>query len=128
MVRLASASPTKSLTKMLDKSKWSYIHFVWPSYGYAFVTYDYIKEDPIEIDETVYHVRSLDNKATMEFAKIIANISGKNYLQCKKIIESNGIIYSGKATDVLDLLIKLKEKIWKLKSLHTFPIKLSKVN
>ena len=66
----------------------------------------------------------MDNKATMKFVKIIANISGKNYLQCKKIIESNGIIYSGKATDVLDLLIKLKEKNMKIEISPYFPYKI----
>ncbi len=110
--------------EMIDQSKGSHIHLICPKCGHALATYDYTKENPIKIDKTVYTVKSINNKATLELIKIVSKINGENYLQCKKLIENNGIIFSGKAVEIITLLNELKPLNVKYEISPKFPYKI----
>ena len=58
--------------QMIDRSKGPYVHFVCSKCGHALATYDYTKEDPIKIDRTIYSLKSIDNKISPKFIKIIS--------------------------------------------------------
>ncbi len=94
---------------MLDKSKGPYIHYVCPKCGEAIATYDYTKDDPIKFDDKIYTVRSINNSSNADMLKIISKITGQNYLDCKKIIDENKIICSGKARDIIESLRELQQ-------------------
>ncbi len=110
--------------QMIDQSKGPYIHFVCPNCGHALATYDYTKEELIKIDRTIYSIKSIDNKTSPEFIKIISKANSKNYLECKKIIENNEIIFSGKADEIIALLDELKSLHIKIEILPKFPYKI----
>ncbi len=110
--------------QMIDRSKGPYVHFVCSKCGHALATYDYTKEDPIKIDRTIYSLKSIDNKISPKFIKIISKANSKNYLECKKIIENNDIIFSGKAIEIIILLKELKSLNIKIEILPTFPYKI----
>lgn len=93
---------------MLNKSNGAYIHYVCPKCGNATATYDYTKDDPIKFDETIYYVKSVNNGSSINILKIISKINGENYIKCKTLIENNGIICSGKASEIIDSLKELK--------------------
>lgn len=93
---------------MIDQSKGPYIHFVCPKCGNAIATYDYSKEDPIKKDESIYVVKSANNIASTDILKTLSKVSGNNYLECKRIIETNGVICSGKAVEIIESLKLLK--------------------
>ena len=94
--------------EMLNQSKGPYIHFVCPKCGKSYATYDYTKDDPIKFDENIYSVKSINNKTSMNVLKIMSKVSGQNYVKCKELIDYNGVIFSGKARDIIDLLKELK--------------------
>ena len=93
---------------MINQSKGPYIHYVCPKCGNAIATYDYKKDDPIKFDESIYTVRSIDNESSLDNLKIFSKISGLNYVKCKELIENDGVICSGKASDIIDNLKELK--------------------
>lgn len=95
-------------TEMINQSRGPYIHFVCPKCGNALATYDYSKEDPIKLDEQVYTVNSADNIVSGNVLKVVSKITALNYFECRKIIENNGVICSGKAKDIIDILRELK--------------------
>jgi len=95
-------------TKMIDKTKGPYVHFVCPQCGHAVATYDYSKEDPIKLDKTIYSVRLINNKPTIELIKILSKLSGSNYLECKEKIEQNEIVLAGKAVEIAHFLAEIK--------------------
>ena len=96
-------------TKMINKSKGPYIHFVCPSCGNAITSYDYTRDDPIKFDEAVYGVKLTDKVISAKTLKLVSKISGLNYLQCKKNIENGDIAFSGKAIDIIEYLKTLKD-------------------
>lgn len=95
-------------SKMLDQSKGPYIHYVCPNCGNAYATYDYTKDDQIKFDESIYYVKSIDNRISTDVLKIISKINGQNFIKCKELIMNNGVIFSGKARDIVDSLKVLK--------------------
>ena len=95
--------------EMLNQSKGPYIHFVCPKCGNAIATYDYTKDDPIKFDEEIYIVKSNGNKGSSETLKVVSKISGLNYIECKKLIDNDGVICSGRAKDIIESLKELKQ-------------------
>lgn len=109
--------------EMIDKSKGPYIHLICPKCGNELATYDYTKDDPIKFDETIYTINSSNNQATNETIKVISKISGINYVNCKKTIEMNGMIISGKAIEIIEVLKVLKENNIIVEITPAFPYK-----
>ena len=93
---------------MLDQSKGPYIHFVCPKCGNSLATYDYEKDDPVKFDTTIYAVRILGHNYSADSLKAISVVTGKNYLECKNIIDNNLLLLSGKAKDIIEKLKLLK--------------------
>ena len=107
--------------EMINKSKGPYLHFVCPNCGHVLTTYDYNKENPIKTDQTIYSIKLIDNKVTPELIKIISKANGKNYLQCKKMVENNDIIFNGKAVEIVQLIHKFNKLNIKTEILPYFP-------
>ena len=78
-----------------------------PNCGWGWAT-TYI--DPFLEDETVYVVSlAKGNAVTREAIKAVAEITGKNYVQAKRMIENSPAeVYAGKAAKVKDVLILLE--------------------
>ncbi len=95
--------------EMLDKTNGPYIHIVCPKCGYGLATYDYTLDDPIKFDEKIYTVKSVGNKTSIKALKVISKISNLNYVQCKALVETDGIICSGKAKEIIESIKELKQ-------------------
>ncbi len=67
--------------------------------------------DPIDLDETEYVIRlaegNIVNKKTLS---LISQMTGLNFILSKKLIESFGILWSGKAREAKEKIDFLKEQ------------------
>lgn len=58
--------------------------------------------DPIDLDRTKYEIRLAEgtpvNKETLS---LVSRMTGKNFIDSKKVIEACGIIFVGEARDIL---------------------------
>ena len=67
--------------------------------------------DPIDLDETEYAISIADgtvpDKKTLS---LVSRMTGLNFIASKKLIESRGILWSGKARDAQEKIAFLKEQ------------------
>lgn len=81
---------------------WTCPHCNW---GYATSYFE-----PIELDHTQYGIfLSGNHEATLENIKLIAGISGFNYLRTREVLKSeNAIIFKGSALEIKAVLLRLR--------------------
>lgn len=58
--------------------------------------------DPIDLDETQYVIRLAEGTAvSKETLSLVSYLTGKNFIDSKKVIENRDIIFAGQAHDIL---------------------------
>lgn len=94
-------------TEMLPINPNEPVGMTCPNCGWGWAT-TYI--DPLQEDDTVYAVSLAEgNNATRDAIKTVAEISSKNFVQAKRMIENSPIVlYVGKAIQVRDVLTLLE--------------------
>ena len=95
-----------------------------PNCGWGWAT-TYV--DPMLDDNTIYKVSlSNGNKASKSAIKAVAKVSGKNFIQAKRMIENSpSDIYEGKAIQVKEILILLESLPLSYSVMPEFPYSLS---
>lgn len=69
--------------------------------GWGCVTTYY---EPYETDMTTYSIVIYDNEVCVNKIKVIARITGVNYLKAKTLLESNeAIVFSGNAKEIFEV-------------------------
>ena len=78
--------------------------------------------DPIDLDDTIFTVSlAPGNPANKETLSLVSSMTGKNFIESKKLIESNGVIFSGKAREIQNFLKDLKDGPIKVQVSPDFP-------
>ncbi len=73
--------------------------YTCPKCGWSVATTEF---DPIDLDETKYEIRLAEGTAvTKETLSLVSHMTGKNFIDSKKIIESRDAIFVGQALDIL---------------------------
>ena len=76
------------------------VTYTCPNCGWSVATTEW---EPIDLDETKYEIRLAEgtpvNKETLS---LVSRMTGKNFIDSKKAIEACGVIYVGKARDILE--------------------------
>ncbi len=80
------------------------------------------KWDKIDLDDTDYEIilASLI-KPSMNQIKLISNMTGKNYIASKKILETGGLLLTAKAIDAENILKDLNDAKIKFHISPNFP-------
>jgi large subunit ribosomal protein L7/L12 len=78
-----------------------------PNCGWGWTTSYF---EPILLDDTNYHVILVSNNCSVSIIKIVSEISGYNYIEAKRMIESAPVtVFSGKAVDIKPVKEKLEK-------------------
>ena len=73
--------------------------YTCPKCGWSAATTEF---DPIDLDHTQYVIRlSEDAPVSKDTLSLVSYMTGKNFIDSKKIIESRDIIFTGQAHDIL---------------------------
>ena len=84
-----------SFSYICDNCGWEAVTTIW---------------DPIDLDDTIFTVSLLPgDPVTKETLSLVSKLTGKNFIESKKLIESNGVIFSGKAREIQSLLKNLDD-------------------
>lgn len=78
--------------------------------------------DPIDLDDTIFTVSlAPGNPANKETLSLVSRLTGKNFIESKKLIESSGPVFSGKAREIQGLLKDLEDKPIEVQVSPDFP-------
>lgn len=84
------------------------VTYTCPKCGWSIATTEW---EPIDLDKTEYRIRlaegTLINKETLS---LVSEMTGKNFIDSKKIIERNEAIFIGKARTILEKKAFLTER------------------
>ena len=73
--------------------------YTCPKCGWSAATTEF---DPIDLDNTQYVIRLAEGTpVTKEVLSLVSYMTGKNFIDSKKVIENRDIIFAGQAHDIL---------------------------
>lgn len=76
------------------------VTYTCPKCGWSVATTEW---EPIDLDDTQYEIRlSEGTPVSKKILSLISAMTGKNFIDSKKIIEDCGVIFVGKARDILE--------------------------
>ena len=95
------------------------VTYTCPKCGWSVATTEW---EPIDLDDTIFTVSlAPGNPANKEMLSLVSRLTGKNFIESKKVIESNGAIFSGKAREIQNFLKDLEGKPIKVQVSPDFP-------
>lgn len=73
--------------------------YTCPKCGWSVAT---TESEPIDLDDTKYEIRlAIGTPVNKETLSLVSNMTGKNFIESKKVIENHEVIFVGKARDIL---------------------------
>lgn len=95
------------------------VTYTCPKCGWSVATTEW---EPIDLDETEYAISIADgtvpDKKTLS---LVSRMTGLNFIASKKLIESRGILWSGRARDAQEKIAFLKSEGLPFQITPTFP-------
>lgn len=73
--------------------------YTCPKCGWSVAT---TESEPIDLDDTQYEIRLAESEPVCkETLALVSRMTGKNFIDSKKIIENHGTIFVGEAREIL---------------------------
>lgn len=84
------------------------VTYTCPNCGWSIATTEW---ESIDLDKTQYRIRLAEGtpicKKTLS---LVSRLTGKNFIESKKVIENLGVIFTGRARDILEQKSKLSKE------------------